>query len=81
VGEAARRLLAEVPAIERRGVRLTGVSLSGLEPGAGPRQLAFDQPQVERGEALGVALDGIAARFGRRAVRRAIHLPPPVRRR
>jgi DNA polymerase-4 len=74
IGPAARRLLAGVPDIERRGVRLTGVSLSGLTADDAPRQLALDEPAVERGEQLGATLDRIAGRFGRAAVRRAVLL-------
>jgi DNA polymerase-4 len=74
VGRIACRLLREVPAIARRGVRLTGVSLSGLEEREAPRQLLFDEKEAERGEALGEALDRIQARFGGGAVRRAVHL-------
>jgi DNA polymerase-4 len=74
VGEVARELLALVPAIERRGVRLTGVSLSGLGDAAAPRQLDFDEADAERGEALGAVQDRIAARFGPDALRRAVHL-------
>jgi len=73
IGALACRLLDEVPAIERRGVRLTGVSLSGLE--GRPAQLRLDEPAVERGERLGDALDAIRSRFGRAALRRAVHLP------
>jgi DNA polymerase-4 len=71
VGETARRLLDEVPDVATRGVRLTGVSLSGLERGSAPRQLGFDEPSRQRGEALGAALDKIADKFGRGAVDRA----------
>lgn len=74
VGDTARALLEGVPAIERRGVRLTGVSVSGLEDRDGVRQLAFDDPERLRGEALGEAIDKIAARFGRGSVRRAVHV-------
>jgi hypothetical protein len=74
VGEVARELLAAVPAIERRGVRLTGVSLSGLEDAATPRQLGFDEADAARGEALGAVRDRIAARFGEGALRRAVHV-------
>jgi DNA polymerase-4 len=74
VGEVARELLAQVPAIERRGVRLTGISLSGLVDAATPRQLDFDEADAERGEALGAVQDRIAARFGPGALRRAVHL-------
>jgi DNA polymerase-4 len=80
VGETARALLMEVPAIEERGVRLTGVSLSGFEPAGAPEQLTLDEPRVARGEKLGHVLDEIASRFGDRAVQRAVHLPTKRRR-
>ena len=85
VGATALRLLAEAPAIERRGVRLTGVSLSGLEDRQGARQLSFDEADAERGERLGDVRDRIAGRFGDDALRRAVHLEDddstPARRR
>ena len=61
-----------VPDIERRGVRLTGVSLSSLEDADAPRQLGFDEPAVQRGEALGQALDRITTKFGSDAISRAV---------
>jgi DNA polymerase-4 len=76
VGTTARALLAEVTDVERRGVRLTGVSCSGLESEDAPRQLGFDEDSAERGEALGKALDKIAARFGSGSVKRAVHVDP-----
>jgi DNA polymerase-4 len=74
VGRIARRLLADVPAVESRGVRLTGVSLGGLGEGDGPRQLDFGEPEAARGEELGKTLDQIAAKFGDGAIRRAVHV-------
>jgi DNA polymerase-4 len=74
IGRIARRLLADVPGIAQRGVRLTGVSLSGLEVGDAPQQLGFDEPEVARGEDLGKALDKIAAKFGDGVIRRAVHV-------
>jgi DNA polymerase-4 len=69
------RLLDEVPDIAGRGVRLTGVSLSALErKEAAGQQLRLDEPRRERSEQLGNALDAIAEKFGRAAVRRAVHL-------
>ncbi len=74
-GEEARRLLADVPDVEQRGVRLTGISLSGFSATeGGVRQLAFDDAARERGETLGATIDKIAARFGDAAVKRAVHL-------
>ena len=72
VGETACRLLGEVPSIERLGVRLTGVTLSGLQEPA--RQLVLDEQKVERGEHLGDTLDKITSRFGRGTVKRAVHI-------
>jgi DNA polymerase-4 len=43
VGKAAVELLREVPDIEGRGVRLTGVSLSQFEPSAAPEQLELGE--------------------------------------
>jgi DNA polymerase-4 len=75
LSEIARALLGEVPDVEARGVRLTGVSVSGLEDKDGPRQLRLDAgDDGSRGEALGAAVDAIHARFGQAAVRRAVHV-------
>jgi DNA polymerase IV len=74
VGRVAIALLDEVSAIERRGVRLTGVALAGLHDEAAPRQLGFDEANAERGERLGATLDEVRARFGTGAVQRAVHL-------
>jgi DNA polymerase-4 len=77
LAQIAHELLVEVPAIERRGVRLTGISASGLQDRDGPRQMAFDEAAAARGEALGDAIDKIAAKFGRGSVRRAVHVAEP----
>ena len=74
IGAAAEQLLDAVPGVEGRGVRLTGVSLSGLARKSDPRQLALDEAAQERGEALAETLDRIHERFGGAAVRRAVHL-------
>jgi DNA polymerase IV len=77
VGRTARELLAHVPDVETRGVRLTGVSLSGLAARDGGGQLALpvaEEREAARGEQLGDALDKIAGKFGDRAIRRAVHL-------
>jgi DNA polymerase IV len=74
VGRVAGELLALVPDVERRGVRLTGVSLSGLADRDGARQLGFDEKDAERGEHLGDTLDRIAARFGDGVIKRAVHV-------
>ena len=70
-----------MPAIERRGVRLTGVSLSSLSPKDGARQLGLDEPAALRSERVGEAIDQIANKFGRRAVQRAVHMHDDKRRR
>jgi DNA polymerase-4 len=74
VGPELVALLAQVPEIERRGVRLTGVSLSALEDRDGARQLFLDEESRVRSERLGDALDRIAGKFGVKAVTRAINL-------
>jgi len=71
VARTAAALLASVPEIDRRGVRLTGLSLSDLRDRDHREQLSFDEPAAQRGEALGDALDRISAKFGRAAVKRA----------
>jgi DNA polymerase-4 len=76
VGPVAVRLLENVPLIERRGVRLTGVSLSNLVDRDAPRQLGFDDRAAEKSEKLGDTLDKIAEKFGRAAVKRAVHVEP-----
>jgi DNA polymerase-4 len=73
-GRVAVALLDAVPAIERCGVRLTGVTLTGLDGAGAPRQLDLDEPEAERGERLGATLDELRARFGDRVVQRAVHL-------
>jgi len=72
LGRIAAELLSTIPA--GAAVRLTGVSGTNLVESDAPRQLALDEPQRARGEALGAALDEIEARFGRRAVKRATSL-------
>src|SRR5207245_2093889 len=74
LGPLAQRLLALVPDVETRGVRLTGVSLSGLGPEDATRQLRLDVRGVARSEELGKVLDRIADRFGKKSVRRAVLL-------
>jgi DNA polymerase IV len=71
LGKTVIGLLAGVPEIDRRGVRLTGVSASDLRGKDSSRQLLFDEPSAEKGEALGAALDKIAGKFGRSAIKRA----------
>lgn len=74
VARTAQKLLGDVPGVERRGVRLTGVSLAGLDDEDAPRQLGFDEADAERGERLAATLDAVRAKFGGAAVKRAVHI-------
>ncbi|MEZ4368254.1 MAG: DNA polymerase IV [Kofleriaceae bacterium] len=56
-------------------VRLCGLSTTGLEDQDAPRQLGFDEATRARGERLGAVLDRLEDRFGKAALRRAVHLP------
>jgi len=49
-------------------------SATDLEPRDAPRQLGFDEAERARGERLGDTIDKLARRFGRGAIRRAVHL-------
>jgi DNA polymerase-4 len=76
LARTAIELLAKVP-IEphKRGrVRLCGLSATDLESRDAPRQLGFDEPARARGERLGDALDKVAAKFGKAALKRAVHV-------
>jgi DNA polymerase IV len=69
----ARGLLAEaVPAIERRGLTLLGLSLANLET-APPVQLPLPFDRYAGG-ALDVAVDEVRDRFGKEAITRAVLL-------
>jgi hypothetical protein len=88
LGRLAVELLADVPDVEARGVRLCGVSASGFErpstEGGAVRgaQLGFEAllrpsspaPATPIGEKLGHTVDEIRRRFGETAIRRAVHL-------
>ena len=63
--QACGRLL-ERAGVGDRPVRLLGVAVSGLQPDDAPRQLLIDREA--RWEDLAEAVDGVRARFGRRAV-------------
>lgn len=69
-------LLAKVVVEPRKGsrVRLCGISTTGLEPRDAPRQLGFDETARARGERLGDTIDKVAEKFGKTAIRRAVHL-------
>jgi DNA polymerase IV len=69
-------LLAKVPIEDRKGsrVRLCGIAASSLEPRDAPRQLLFDEATRQKGERLGETIDKVAAKFGKSAIKRAIHV-------
>jgi hypothetical protein len=52
------------------------VSATELEPRDAPRQLGFDEEERARGERLGDTIDKLAAKYGKGAIRRAVHLAP-----
>lgn len=76
LARTAIELLAKVAIEPRKGgrVRLCGISATQLEPRDAPRQLGFDEAERARGERLGDTIDKLSARFGRGAIRRAVHL-------
>jgi DNA polymerase-4 len=76
LARTAIELLAKVAIEPRRGarVRLCGIAASQLEPRGAPRQLGFDEAARARGERLGDTIDKVAARYGKGAIRRAVHL-------
>jgi DNA polymerase-4 len=69
-------LLGKVAIEPRKGgrVRLCGIAATQLEPRDAPRQLGFDEAARAKGERLGATIDKLAARFGKGAIRRAVHL-------
>ena len=69
-------LLAKVPIESKKGsrVRLCGISASSLESRDAPRQLLFDEATRQKGERLGETIDKVAAKFGKSAIKRAIHV-------
>jgi DNA polymerase-4 len=69
-------LLAKVVIEPRKGarVRLCGISATQLEPRDAPRQLGFDEAERAKGERLGDTIDKLAAKYGKGAIRRAVHL-------
>ena len=79
LARTAIELLGKVAIEPRKGgrVRLCGISATELEARDAPRQLGFDDPERARGERLGDALDKVTAKFGKAAVRRAVHLRKP----
>jgi DNA polymerase IV len=77
IARAALDLLGRVDIADRKGrrVRLVGVSATALSPRDAPRQLTMQEGQRARGERLGDVLDRVHDRFGRAAIRRAVHVP------
>lgn len=85
LARTAIELLAKVPIEPRKHhrVRLCGISATGLVDRDAPgEQLGLralggaDDPEVrEKGERLGATLDKLSAKFGKAAIRRAVHLP------
>jgi DNA polymerase-4 len=76
LARTAIELLARVAIEPRKGgrVRLCGIAATQLEPRDAPRQLGFDEAARARGERLGDTIDKLAARYGKGAIRRAVHL-------
>ena len=76
LARTAIELLAKVAIEPRKGarVRLCGIAATQLEPRDAPRQLGFDEAERARGERLGDTIDKLSARFGKGAIRRAVHL-------
>jgi len=76
LARTAIELLAKVAIEPRRGarVRLCGISATQLEPRDAPRQLGFDEAARAKGERLGDTIDKLAAKYGKGAIRRAVHL-------
>jgi DNA polymerase-4 len=76
LARTAIELLAKVAIEPRKGgrVRLCGISATDLESRDAPRQLGFDEAERARGERLGDTIDKVAAKYGKAAIRRAVHL-------
>ena len=76
LARTAIELLAKVVVESRKGarVRLCGIAATQLEARDAPRQLGFDEAARAKGERLGDTIDKLAAKFGKGAIRRAVHL-------
>jgi DNA polymerase IV len=76
LARTAIELLAKVVIEPRKGarVRLCGIAATQLEARHAPRQLGFDEAARAKGERLGDTIDKLAAKFGKGAIRRAVHL-------
>ncbi len=72
-------LLDKVAIEPRKGgrVRLCGISAQDLEARHAPRQLGFDEAARAKGERLGDTIDKVAQKFGKTALRRAVHIVDP----
>ncbi|MGD8375548.1 MAG: DNA polymerase IV [Acidobacteriota bacterium] len=68
---AARGLFAERIDLGRKGVRLLGVGVSGLEPPGRGQGILFQDPAEERARKLSRAADAVRERFGADAIQRA----------
>ena len=68
---AAREMLARKVPLGRRGVRLLGVGVSGLQGDGLAQPELFDDPAAERTRRLARAADAVRERFGDEAVTRA----------
>ncbi len=76
LARTAIELLSKVAIESRKGgrVRLCGISAQSLEARDAPRQLGFDEASRAKGERLGHTIDKVAEKFGKAAIRRAVHL-------
>lgn len=76
LARTAIELLGKVAIEPRKGgrVRLCGISATQLMSRDAPRQLGFDEAARARGERLGETIDKLSAKFGKAAIRRAVHL-------
>jgi len=79
LARTAIKLLGNVAIEPRKGgrVRLCGISAQDLENRNAPRQLGFDEAARARGERLGDTIDKVAEKFGKAAIRRAVHIVDP----
>jgi DNA polymerase-4 len=77
LARTAIELLGNVTIEPRRGarVRLCGIAATQLESREAPRQLGFDEGARQKAERLGDTIDKVSAKYGKAALRRAVHLP------
>ena len=78
LARTAIELLAKVPIEPRKGgrVRLCGISAHAARAARRARASSGStRPPAPAGERLGDTIDKLAAKFGRGAIRRAVHLP------